>query len=892
MSNQDSFDRDPRGRHAPFVTPKPKREVDDELEFHLQQRIQAYIASGMSPEAARRKALERFGDVEGVREECEQLLTEDRKAEARRDWFDDLRQDLRFAVRSAVRVPLFSLLAIVTLALGIGANAAVFGVVKSVLLDALPYAGASRLMRLFCPIRSGGVTRGSFSAGTISDIRERQHSFASFGAFLNPRDIIYTNGNTSEVVQGMWAEPALFRTLGIAPARGAGFRDDDAMHDTTTVVMLSNAAWQRLFGGDPDIIGKTVRLNNIGRTVVGILPRDFVPPEYDADFYLPLGIAPFMRDPIGVRGSHNFGFIGRLEPGVTVAAAQRELASIGTELERLYPKDNLGIGLDGIPLRDAMVGDTRSPLLILLASAALVLLIMCANLAGALLSRTISRRKEFAVRVALGAGRGRLVRQLLTESMLLALAGGAAGLTLAILALHSLRGLAATTLPAYADLSLDVGAVVVTFALALLTGLAFGIGPALSVGRADSQGTLREQTRGSSESARTRRMRGLLVAGQIALCITLLAAAGLLARSLWALTTAPIGFDPDRLLTFTVQLPNNKYPTEEARILAYDELRQRLNALPGVVEAANVSQLPTKIGNSNGLFIQDAPWAPNQPVPFILTARASENFFHALSIPLEQGRTFTTADAPNAPPVIIINEAMAKRYWPKGNALGARIHIGPPNPELPWITVVGIVGNVRNDATQLQPEPIMYLPIRQQALGDAFVIRSARDPLALTSSVRRAIAAVDPTMPMYKVSTMRAIIGDGFATRRLPVVLMTSFGALALLLASVGVYAMFATMAAAREREFGVRVALGSTRGAIAALVLRQGGLWMLVGLAAGTIGVIAVSRALQAQLFGVPALDPIAIGAAVLVLMVCAGLALLVPVRRATSVDPITILR
>jgi ABC-type antimicrobial peptide transport system permease subunit len=279
-------------------------------------------------------------------------------------------------------------------------------------------------------------------------------------------------------------------------------------------------------------------------------------------------------------------------------------------------------------------------------------------------------------------------------------------------------------------------------------------------------------------------------------------------------------------------------------------------------------------------------------VPFILTARASENFFHALSIPLEQGRTFTTADAPNAPPVIIINEAMAKRYWPKGNALGARIHIGPPNPDLPWITVVGIVGNVRNDATQLQPEPIMYLPIRQQALGDAFVIRSVRDPLALTSSVRRAIAAVDPTMPMYKVSTMRAIIGDGFATRRLPVVLMTSFGALALLLASVGVYAMFATMAAAREREFGVRVALGSTRGAIAALVLRQGGLWMLVGLVAGTVGVIAVSRALQAQLFGVPALDPIAIGVAVLVLLVCAGLALLVPVRRATSVDPITVLR
>jgi predicted permease len=484
------------------------------------------------------------------------------------------------------------------------------------------------------------------------------------------------------------------------------------------------------------------------------------------------------------------------------------------------------------------------------------------------------------------------VRQLLTESLLLALTGGAAGLTLAILALRLLRGLALTTLPRYANLSLDVGAVLVTAVVALLTGLAFGVGPALSVGRSDSQGTLREQTRGSSESRRTRRLRGLLVAGQIALCITLLAAAGLLARSLWAMTTAPIGFDPERLLTFTVQLPGAKYQTAASRVQAYDQILQRLKALPGVVAAGNVSSLPTQIGNNNGLFIQDAPWAPNQPVPFVLTARVSDDFFHTLSVPLERGRMFTTADGETAPPVIIINDAMAKKYWPRTDALGARIHIGPPDPTAPWITVVGIVANVRNDATKLEPEPIMYLPIRQQSLGDAFVVRAAGEPLLLTSSVRRTIASFDPALPMYKVSTMRTVIGDAFAARRLPVVLMTAFGALALLLASVGVYAMFSTMAAAREREFGVRVALGSTRGAIAGLVLRQGGLWMLVGLAAGTVGVVLVARVLRAQLFGVPALDPIAIGAALLILIVCAGIALMVPVRRASSVDPITVLR
>jgi putative ABC transport system permease protein len=884
-------DRFERGR-APFVPPKPQAEVDDELRFHLERRIQDNMKRGMSPEAARRAALERFGDVDGVRQECAQLLTADRKAEARRDWLDDLRQDLRFSVRAAVRAPLFSMLAIVTLALGIGANAAVFGVVKSVLLNALPYADSGRLMRIYSPFRNGTIKRGSLSAGTVSDIRERQRSFSTFGAFLSARDVVYMADDAPQVMKAVWAEPALFRTLGVSPVRGPGFRDEDGLRDTAFVVMLPYATWQRSFGGDPGVIGRSIRVNGIPRTVVGVLPRSFVPPEGEADFYFPLGMAPFMRDPISVRGSHSFGFVGRLKPGVTPEAADRELVRIAAELERLYAKDNLGIGLSAIPLRDAMVGDTRTPLLVLLASAGLVLLITCANLAGALLSRTISRRKEFAVRVALGAGRGRLVRQLLTESVLLALAGGAAGLALAMGGLRLLRGLALTALPTYADLSLDVGAVLVTFALALATGLAFGVAPALSVGRADPQGTLREQTRGSSESTRTRRMRGLLVAGQIALCVSLLAAAGLLARSLWAMTTAPAGFDPDGLLTFTVQLPSAKYASAESRVRFHDQFEERLRAVPGVTGVAATTELPTAVGNSNGLFIQDAPWAPDEPVPFILTQRVSDDYFRTLGIPLKQGRVFTTADRADVGPVIIINEAMAQRYWPKGNALGARIHIGPPNPTAPWITVVGVVGNVRNDPTRLLPEPMMFISFRQEPVGNTFIVRTTGDPLALVHTIRRVLGEMDSALPMHKVATMRSVMNEGFAARRLPVVLMTSFGALALLLASVGVYAMFANMASAREREFGVRIALGSSRGAIAALVLRQGGVWMAIGLGIGTIGVVMAARLLRTQLYGVPQFDPIAIGLAVLILLVCAGVALLVPVRRASRVDPITVLR
>jgi putative ABC transport system permease protein len=747
-------------------------------------------------------------------------------------------------------------------------------------------------MRIYTPFGTGGRARGALSAGTVSDVRERQHSFQRFGAFLGARDGIYM-GDQPQIVQTMWIEPGLLRTLGVSPVRGAGFRDEDADRDTTTVIMISYGAWQRLFGGKEDAVGKVVRLNGISRTIVGIMPRGFVPPQEDgADFFQPMSIAPFMRNPVSVRGSHNFGFVGLLKPGVSAAMADRELNAIGVELERLFWKDNRGFGLTAVPLRDAMVGDTKAPLLILLASAALVLLIMCANLAGALLSRTISRRKEFAVRVALGAGRGRLVRQLLTESILLSAAGGVAGLLLATLGLRLLRGLAVTSLPTYAALSLDPGAIVVTAAIALLTGLAFGAGPAISVGRADPQTTLRDESRGTSESRRTRRARGVLVAGQIALCVSLLAAAGLLARSLWTITTAPLGFDTQGLLTFTLQLPNAKYPSTDSRVRLHDRVEQAIRALPGVSDVAFTAQLPTKVTNTNGFFIETSPWGANQPVPFITTARVTDSYFTTLSIPLLRGRLFSTVDRADAPPVLIINDAMARKYWPKGDAVGARVHVGPPDPSEPWITIVGIVEDTRNDPTTLAPEPMMFFPQRQQPFGDNVIIRSAGDPSSLTASVRRTIAAIDPTLPMYNVATLDDVVSTTFAPRRLPVVLMAAFGGLALVLASVGVYAMFATMAASREREIGVRIALGATRREIASLILRQGGIWMAAGLAVGGVGVVFVGRFLRTQLFGVPELDPLAIGAAVSVLVVCAGLALMVPIRRATRVDPITVLR
>lgn len=886
MNDENNQPRDLR-----FVPPKPQREVDDELRYHLERRVQAYIDAGMQPDAARQKAYARFGDLNEVRETCTELLTENRRAESRRDLLDDIRADLRFAIRSAVRAPMFALGAIITLALGIGANAAVFGVVKSVLLDPLPYADASQLMRVSAPFRNGTFKKGSLSGGTMSDLRERQHSFSTLGAFQQSRDVTYID-QTPQIMKAMFVEPALFRTLGVSPIRGRNFTDEEAQHDTALFALVSYGTWQRTFGGDANLIGRVIRVNGFPRTVVGVLPRSFVPPEGEADFYFPFNVASMLRNPISARGSHSLGAIGRLKPGVSVDAAHRELTSIGDELEKLYPKDNLGIGLDGTSLRDAMVGDTRTPLIVLLGSASLVLLIMCANLAGALLSRTISRRREFAVRAALGAGRGRLVRQLLTESVALAITGAVLGLLLASVGLGLVRQLAATTLPSYANLSLDAGAVGVTFVLALLTGIAFGVGPALAVGRADPQGTLREQTRGASESRRTRRMRGVLVAGQIALCVSLLAAAGLLTRSLWTMMTAPAGFNPDHLLTFRIQLPNVKYPSAKSNIQFNDQFLQSLRALPGVQSASTTSYLPTAVRNSNGLVIQAAPWGPNEPVPFILTDIVTEDYFKTIGVSLVSGRNFAQSDNAETPSVMVINKAMAKKYWPKGNAVGAQVHIGPPDPNAPWITVVGIVSDVRNNPATLEPEPMMFLSRRQEGFGDQYVVRTTNDPLAATGSVRAALAALDPTLPMYNVSTMNDVIDQAYTARRLPVVLMMAFGALALLLASVGVYAMFATMTAAREREFGVRVALGSTPREIAMLVVRQGSTWLAVGLAVGAIGMVAIGRLIQTQLVGVAAFDPLTIGAAIAVLMVCATAALLMPVRRASKVDPITVLR
>jgi predicted permease len=888
-----SMRRDPAWRrYARFLRADPARDVDDELAFHLERRVQDYIARGMDPEAARAAALERFGDVSGVRQVCTALLAEDQRAAARRDWLGDLAQDLRFAARAARRAPLFTSLAVLTLALGIGANAAVFGVVKSVLLDALPYADADRIARIY-GVYQAGTRTGPLSAGVVRDLREQARSFERLAAFQSlPRESVLDAGGTPRVVEVVWTEPELFRTLGVAAGRGRMLRAEDAESDTAYNVVVTHAAWQRHFGGDPAVIGGTVRINGITRNVVGVTPRDFVGPVGDVDFYFPMHLRHLLARPADAYSRQNHGLVARLQRGATHEGAQREVAALGARIAREQPQFNTGVELRSMPVRDALVGDTRTPLLVLMASAALVLVITCANLAGALLSRTLSRRKEFAVRAALGAGRGRLVRQLLSESVLLSAAGGAAGVLLAVVGLRVLRDLASTALPPYADLSLDRGALAVTALLAVATGIAFGLAPALAVNRADVQGTLRDEGRGTSETRRSRHLRGGLVAGQIALCVSLLAGAGLLARSLWAMTNTPLGFDAGNLLAATVQLPPGRYSSGEARARFVEEFEERLRAIPGVTSVATSGDLPTRVLGRNGITIEGTSLAPGAARPMALYYTVSDDFFRTMRIPLVGGRTFGPQDRFGEPYSVIVSEGTARRFWPGENAVGKRLRMGP-DPSDPWMTVVGVVGDVANDPALLQPDLATYHSLRQAPWnGPIFLIRTQGDPAALAKPVEHALAEHDPSLPLKEAVLVRSLITEGLAGRRLPVMLMTAFGALALLLASVGVYAMFASMAAAREREFGVRLALGASRRAIAGLVLRQGAVWMGIGLVAGAAGVVLVSRLVGGLLYGVSPFDPLTLASAVAILVVCATAAVLVPVRRATKADPIAVLR
>jgi predicted permease len=868
-------------------------EMNREMAFHIEAMTREFVRSGMSEADAARAARRQFGSVLRHREAGHDVRTAH---------LDQLADDIKSGFRQLVNARSFAFVAIVTLALGIGVNAAVFAVVKSVLLDGLPYADSDRLVRIYGGTATQAQGRGPLSAGTINDIGVRQQSFESLSGFTDIAiEAVYGSDTGPQITTITWVEPPFFDTLGVAMLRGRAFRGDDAVNGLVTLsggglaqdagspVILSHPAWTRLFATDPNVVGRDVRINGIPRTIIGVLPRGFIGPMGPVDFYLAFDRTPVVANPIAARRAQWLGLIGRVKPGLSQDAATREVEQIWSQLVREYPADNGTLSTSAMPLRDAMVGDTRLPLLVLMASAALVLLITCANLAATMLSRAISRRREFAVRTALGAGRVRLVRQLLTESTVMAMTGGVAGVLLAMLALDGIRDLASRALPVHADPSLDWGAMLVTTMIALGTGLVFGIAPAIAIGRADAHSTLRDESRGSSESPRSRRLRGVLVAAQLALCVSLLVGCGLLTRSLWAMTGASLGFEPEGVLTGVIQLPARDYDAD-ARIQFRRQFEERVRALSGVESVATATSVPTLIRQRSGVTLEGTP--SSQAQPFVLSTVVSDDYFRTLRIPLLQGRTFDAQERRDSPPTAVISESMARRFWPNGNAVGSRLRMGP-DPKSPLIEVVGIVGDVRNDLARPDAEPLAYASTRQLPVPIVtFLVRTKGDPLALVRPIERELATLDRGLPLQQVRSLPAVLGAGVAGRRLPVLLMTGFGALALLLASVGVYSLFASMTAAREREFGVRLALGSRPVALATLVLKQGAVWIAAGLATGAFGIALVVRLVRDLLYGVTPFDPMTVGVSVGIPVACATIALLIPLRRATRIDAAVALR
>jgi len=869
-------------------------DMDQEMAFHIDAMTREYVRAGMSEADAARAARKRFGNVRRHKEAGHDVRTAH---------LDQLLGDLKSGVRQLVHARGFASVALITLALGIGVNAAVFAVVKSVLLDALPYPDADRLVRISGGAATQAGTLGPLSAGTVSDIGERQRSFTSLAAFTAlPLEATYGSESGPQVTTITWVEPQFFDTLGVAARLGRTFRQDDAINglvplsgglaaqETGRRVVLSHRAWTRLFASDPNVIGRDARVNSVTRTIIGVLPDGFVAPMGQVDFFLAFDRAPVVANPITARRSQWLGLIGRLKPGISQDAGAREVERIWSELVREYAADNGSLTMRAMPLRTSMVGDTRAPLLVLMASASLVLLITCANLAASLLSRALSRKKEFAVRAALGAGTSRLVRQLLTESTVLAAIGGVAGMLLAIVALDRISDLAKGALPVYAEPSLDWGAILATSALALCTGVLFGLAPALSVSRSETQRTLRDESRGSSEGRHSRRLRGTLVAAQLALCVSLLVGAGLLTRSLWAMTGASLGFEPANVLTGIVTLSPRNYRDPQLWLQFRQQFEERIRALPGVESVATATSLPTAVRQRMGVSPEGTPATEAQP--FVLSTVVSDDYFRTLRIPLQQGRTFGAQDRPDSPRVVVVSEGMARRFWPNGNAIGSRLRLGP-DLDSPLVEVVGIVGDVRNDRARRDAEPMAYATTRQIPVPIiTFMVRTKGDPLAVVKPIERELAGLDRGLPLQQVMTLPARLGDGLTGRRLPVLLMTAFGMLALLLATVGVYSLFASMTASREREFGVRMALGSRPGAIAALVLRQGIGWIAGGLVMGAFGIVIVARLVRDLLYQVSPFDPMTVAVSIAILVTCATLALLIPVRRATRVDAAVALR
>ncbi|MGE0128236.1 MAG: ABC transporter permease [Blastocatellales bacterium] len=797
-------------------------------------------------------------------------------------------QDLRYGARMLLKNPGFTLVAVITLALGIGANTAIFSVVNGVLLSALPYPQSDQLTMVWLDNRRQGIRDDITSYPNFQDWRNQNKTFQGM-AGVRSLNVNLTGAGEPEELRAATVSSNFFQLMGVGPAQGRGFTAEEEQPGKDKVVILSHGLWQRRFGGDPGILNKTISLNGESHTVVGIMPPGFQFPT-KAEIWAPLAPNERLR---AARGAFWLPVVGRLKSGVTRAQAQADMDVVARQLEQQYP--NLaGYGVNVVPLHEQTVGNVRRALLVLLGAVGFVLLIACANVANLLLARAATRQREVAVRAALGASRWRLVRQLLTESVLLSVAGGALGVLLALWGLELLLDLSPANIPRLDNIRLDGRVLGFTVGLSLLTGLIFGLAPALQTSHLELGETLKEGGRTGAGGSRAQRIRSAFIVAEVALTLALLISAGLLIRSFWRLQQVAPGFKTERVLTMKLALPRSKYAEGAKATAFFQQLQERLSTLPGVEAASAVSTiLLPKLANSSNFTIENRPPDPREQSLELPFDAVQPNYFQTMSIQLLSGRTFSEQDASDKPRVAIVNETFVKRYFPNEDAVGKRFTFGDGNNNPQWITIVGVVRDTKRQGLDQPIRIESWFPHAQApSRSMQVVLRTTGDPLALAGAVRDAVWSLDRDLPIPKMETMEQILSESVAQRRLNMLLLAIFAAVALILAAVGIYGVMSYAVTQRTNEIGIRMALGAQMGDVLKLILAQGMKLALIGVGIGLIATIALTRLMSSLLFGVSATDPLTFAAIALLLTVVALLACYLPARRATKVDPMIALR
>jgi putative ABC transport system permease protein len=807
--------------------------------------------------------------------------------------------EIRLALRLLLKDPLFTLVGILTLALGIGATTAVFTLVNALLIRPLPYHNPSRLVLLFEHFKAQHLDNIPVSPPEFVEYKAGLRSFEKLAAF-RPTTFNITEGETPERIFGAVVSADLFPLLGVEPIRGRTFRPEECAVGRDDVIVISERLWRRKFGHDPQILGKKLTADGRVFTIVGIMPASFEFPlplfnitgaqfGERADIWQPLG---FTDKEMKRRGSRGYGVIGRLAPGVSSRQAQAETETLVSTMRTAhrdnYPQND-SFGATIYPLKEQVIGRMKPLLLILSGAVGLVLLIACANLATMLLARATSREREMAIRLAVGASRRRLLRQALTESVVLSLLGAAAGICLAIWAIDLVKTIGTQTVPRLGEVNFDGTVLLVTLAVAITTGLIFGLAPGLASGRPDLTEALKEGGRGSSAGRRHNRLRNALVVGEVALALVLLTGAGLLLKSFIKLQNVDPGFNPNNVLTAEISLPALRYPDDKAQANFFSELERRVAALPGVSHAAFTIILPMSGINSDSSFeIEGRPSDDAHPAPDEEIRLVSADYFRVLETPLLRGRFFTAADNLDSPPVAIINHALAERYWPNDDPIGKRIAIPTAPQKKVWTTIVGIVGDLHHRGLDQPVKPEYYVPLAQAPYPSVILaVRSMQEPATLTSAIRSRVQALDPSLPIAHVRTLEQVVADSIAPRRLAVTLLAAFAGIALLLAAVGIYGVMSFLVAQRTHEIGVRMALGAQRRDVLRLIIRQAGLLIGLGTMAGLIAAFLTTSLLRSALYEVSTFDPLTFILVTVALSLVALLACYIPAVRAIRSDP-----